>query len=204
MNTSFSVEKAIHVLSYLQQKTGVTDVRILLAYAFLADRYSIRTYAMPVLGEPHYYATESGPVPLQTMRVLEKDLIGTTLQERALFDSSIRQTSNEGVVIDTLQEYDLLSRADIEALDFASGHFKGLGVNDLVALTQQYPEWVKGEMELTSGSTMTAMCYEDFFDNPAPENLQEIHRILGYDDPFITHGPGTAVLALAKDVFLCS
>ena len=202
MNTSFSVEKAIHVLSHLQQKTGVTDVRILLAYAFLADRYSIRTYAMPVLGEPHYYATESGPVPLQTMRVLEE--IGPTFQERALLDSSTRQTSNEGVVIDTLQEYDLLSRADIEALDFAIAHFKGLGVNDLVALTQQYPEWVKGEMELTSGSTMTVMCYEDFFDNPAAENLQEIHRLLGCDDPFITCGPGTAALALAKDVFFCS
>jgi hypothetical protein len=46
--------------------------------------------------------------------------------------------------------------------------------------------------------------YEDFFDNPAAENLQEIHRLLGCDDPFITCGPGTAALALAKDVFFCS
>ena len=109
MNTSFSVEKAIHVLSYLQQKTGVTDVRILLAYAFLADRYSIRTYAMPVLGEPHYYATQSGPVPSQSMKVLKKDLPGITAQERVLLDSSICQTSEEAVVINTLEEYDLMS-----------------------------------------------------------------------------------------------
>lgn len=94
---------------------GLNHVRFLRAYAILADRYSMRTYAMPVLGESHYYAAKSGPVPSQRMGVLKKGLSGTTLQERVLLDSSIRQTSEESVVIDTLNEYDLMSNADIEA-----------------------------------------------------------------------------------------
>lgn len=192
------------MLSYLQRETVETHVKILLAYVFLADRYSMRKYAMPVLGEPQYYATQSGPVPSQTMKVLKKDLPGITAQERVLLDSSIRQTSEETVVINTLEEYDLLSKADIEALDFVIEHFKGLSVSDLMALTQQYPEWAKGEPQLTSGRKRVAMRYEDFFDNPEAENLQEIHRVLGCNDPFITQGPGVAALALAKEVFLFS
>lgn len=205
MNGLYSIEKAIQVLSYVQKGTSEKKYTLLLKYVFFADRYSIRKYAMPVLGEPRYYAMKKGPVASNTLDVLKKNvdrLPNITTQEKSMLEACIRQTDDYSVEIDTFDEYDLLSRADIESLDFVIEHFKGLSFNNMVELTHQYPEWAKVGPNLTPGRSRIAMRYEDFFENPEAENLQKIYRILHSDDPFTTAGPGVADLALAKDVYL--
>ena len=205
MNGLYSIEKAIQVLSYVQKGTSEKKYTLLLKYLFFADRYSIRKYAMPVLGEPRYYAMKRGPVASITLDVLTKkiDRLGNiTFQEKSMLDACIQETDDYTVEIVTFDEYDLLSKADIESLDFVIDHFKGLSFSNMVELTHQYPEWAKVGPQLTSGSKRVAMRYEDFFENPESENLQNIHRILHSDDPFTTAGPGVADLALAKDVYL--
>jgi hypothetical protein len=201
----YSIEKAIQVLSYMQKGTSENNYTLLLKYLFFADRYSIRKYAMPVLGEPRYYAMRRGPVASNTLDVLKKNvdrLPNITAQEKSMLDAYIQRPDMYTVKIDTFDEYDLLSKADIESLDFVIDHFKGLSFGNMIELTHQYPEWARVEQELTSGQKRVAMNYEDFFDNPEAEHLQKIQRILHSDDPFTTAGPGAADLALAKDVYL--
>jgi len=203
-NNLFSVEKVIQVLSYLQEHTEEKNYTILLKLIFFADRFSIRKYAIPVLHEPVYYAMKNGPVASRTYNMIKKDdffLAECSNEERNLVDKYINNLNYGEIKIGKIEEYDLLSNSDIESLDFVIENFKGLERIDIINLTHQYPEWAKYE-ELLKLSSRETMAYEDFFDNPRIENLENILKIAGIDDPFVSSSEQQADLSLTKEVFL--
>lgn len=200
--SSFSVEKALQTLAYLQKTTKESNYLKLLKYLYFAERYSIRYYASPILSD-HFCAMRNGPVASSTYNIIKKDdyfLSKLSSEERALVESSIEvDRPSEKVYISDISQQDLLSESDIEALDFAISTFGQFGRNKLIHLAHQFPEWKKFEKELsgTEYSKKRDMCYEDFFNNPSIEGSKGLGSTFKAD-PFEMD---QTELSLAKSEF---
>lgn len=203
MNTrSFSVEKALQTLAYLQRKTKEHNYLKLLKYLYFAERYSLRYYASPIVFD-HFCAMHNGPVASNTYNIIKRDdyyLSKLSSEERSLVERSILVNREaEKVSIIGIPKQDLLSDADIEALDFALSTFSQFGRNKLIHLAHQFPEWKKFEKELGGAEYMKKrdMCYEDFFSNPSSEGSEALGSSFS-SDPFEMD---QRELSLAKSVF---
>ena len=203
MNTcSFSVEKALQTIAYLQRKAKENNYLKLLKYLYFAERYSIRYYASPIVFD-HFCAMHNGPVASNTYNIIKKDdyyLSKLSSEERALVERSITvKRTVEKVYISNILKQDLLSDADVEALDFAVSTFSHFGREKLIHLAHQFPEWKKFEKELsgTAYNKKRDMCYEDFFKNPSIEGYDALGSSFKVD-PFEMD---QTELSLAKSVF---
>lgn len=202
-NNSFSVEKVIQVLSYLQEKSKIKNYQILIKYVFFADRYLIRKFATPLLDEPKYYAMKQGPVASITLDIITKDkshLYDISQDELNLIDNYI-DTKGYEATIKRIENYDLLSKADIEALEFVLNNFTGFDRETIIKITHQYPEWTKFNRGFINPRTRYAMSFDDFFMNPGNIERKEIFKILGAEDPFLTFGQNPEELSLAREAF---
>ena len=204
MNTSsFSVEKSLQTLAYLQRKTKEHNYHKLLKYLYFAERYSIRYYASPIVFD-NFCAMHNGPVASNTYNIIKKDdyyLSKLSSEERSLVESSVSvNRAAEKVNISGISKQDLLSNADIEALDFALSTFSQFGRDKLIHLAHQFPEWKKFEKEVSGSASMKKrdMCYEDFFSNPSSEGSEALERSF-LCDPFEMD---QRELSLAKSVFV--
>jgi len=200
--SSFSIEKALQTLAYLQKKTKENNYLKLLKYLYFAERYSIRYYASPILCD-HFCAMRNGPVASSTYNIIKKDdyfLSKLSSEERALVESSIEvDRPSEKVYISDISQQDLLSESDIEALDFAISTFGQFGRDAIIHLAHQFPEWKKFEKELagTDYKKKRDMCYEDFFKNPTVEEAKRLQSLFK-TDPFEMD---PTELSLAESVF---
>ena len=110
---------------------GKYNYMALLKLAFFADRYHLRNYARPVVGDI-YYAMKLGPVPSNLKDIIE-------LQD--LFKANIQKTDNYIVELKSSKKIDLtqLSNSDMEAINFSIDNFAFVGKKNEWALANLTP-----------------------------------------------------------------
>lgn len=188
MRFRFDALKAAHALNWFARQNGGSISKLLaLKLVFLADRYHLRSYARPVVGDT-YEAWVWGPVAQETYRLAQGQKPGL---EGVL--ALVRQGSKV-VSLQSLTDFDPahFSQTDQEALAFAWG----LNPADPWAaaeLTHAYPEWAQA---FKPGELHTPMPYASWFGAGNPAGLAQ----LGLDsDPF---AQDPALLAESRELLL--
>jgi uncharacterized phage-associated protein len=179
-----SCDKAVQALNFFARKSGDNRVNKMkaLKLVFFADRYHLRRYGRPIVGD-RYVAMLNGPVPS-----LAKDLAESTeylaVCDKEYADRFLSRTTGNLTVISLAPvDEDVFSDSDLEALDFAWTVFGGFGEFELRDITHAYPEWSKHKESIDGSSRKRSpMAYEDFFANADPTD--PLLARLGARDPF--------------------
>ncbi|MEW6488968.1 MAG: Panacea domain-containing protein [Thermodesulfobacteriota bacterium] len=164
-------EKATQALNFLALMNGgeINKMKAL-KLVFLADRYHLRKYGRPVIGD-EYFAMKQGPVASMAKDLADKNAWLDDC-EREYADRFLA-TSEDKLFLASASpvEEDVFSDSDLEALRFAWRAFGALSEWDLVNLTHAYPEWEKHGAGLTHGDCRRArMEYADFFLDADPRH----------------------------------
>ncbi|MBD5434637.1 MAG: SocA family protein [Treponema sp.] len=181
---SYSCEKALQALYYLQAKTQITDKMSLVKLLFFADRFHVRTFCIPMLCDS-YTAMRQGPVCSKTYDLIKKGQYFDYLPaSQRQFVSKNLSCKKETVVTVLDTGSDCLSVSDKIALDFSIEHFSQFERKDLSKISHAYPEWNRYKTILeTKFSNAEEMSYSDFFDNPEL-NDKYIQKYFNGIDPF--------------------
>lgn len=164
-------KKATQALNYFsRKKEGQINKMKAIKLIYLADRYHIRKYGRPIVGDI-YWAMKLGPVGSSTLNVAnlsEKDLDRESFKYAKEYISHPKgDTKKEGIISKKEVDLDVFSQTDIEAMEII---FKEFGDKDQFELakkiTHQYPEWSKFEDDIEKGKNRVMMSYLDFFSNP--------------------------------------
>jgi len=171
----FDFKKATQAVNYIARKstTQKVDKLKLMKLIWLADRFHLRKYGRPVIGDI-YWAMRLGPVPGAVKDIVDSS--GFPSIEKQYSEQYIKKVDDN--TIGSIAESDLrvFSETDIEALEFSLKHFGNRQPGGLVNLSHKYPEWKKFELSLKSGQvSRELMDYGDFFEDPAdlPHDLFE-------------------------------
>jgi len=169
LHFDLSHEKATQALNYFALENGgeINKMKAL-KLIYLADRYHLRKYGRPVVGDD-YWAMKQGPVASMTKDLADKNP-GLDECEREYADRYLT-TSEDKLYLTTASPVDtqVFSDSDEEALSFAWAAFRTLGEWELAELTHAYPEWDKHRESLASGTCKRArMDYADFFLDTEP------------------------------------
>ena len=167
MPFSFSHRKATQALNFFARKAGgrINKMKAL-KLVYFADRYHLRKYGRPVVGD-EYLAMNYGPVASGTKDLAEmSDFLG---EEEARYAKKFIQPSETGRAFSSVSKMDekVFSESDREALEFAWGRFGRTAEFALSKLTHRYPDWKRHEAALQSNVvTRVPMNYRDFLEDP--------------------------------------
>ena len=167
MPFSFSHRKATQALNFFARKAGgrINKMKAL-KLVYFADRYHLRKYGRPVVGD-EYLAMNYGPVASGTKDLAEmSDFLG---EEEARYAKKFIQPSETGRAFSSVSEVDekVFSESDREALTFAWTRFGRVDKFALSKLTHRYPDWKRHEAALQSNVvTRVPMNYRDFLEDP--------------------------------------
>ena len=172
LNIPAPVRKSTQALNYFARlsASGAPRAEInkmkALKLLFFADRYHLRKYGRSV-SDCAYFAMARGPVASEAKRVAE-DAKRLDPRSRSYARRFVRQ---KGDTFDytSVAEVDraVLSKTDIEALDFAWKNFGHYTEFELVEITHKYPEWKRHASKLRqNGHRRVEMDYADFFADP--------------------------------------
>lgn len=198
MHFELDAEKATQALNYFARKQHDHIISKLAAIklVFFADRYHLRRYGRPVVGDT-YYAMQLGPVASTVLAIADVSASSDVLAYASEYISSIPNPNGKPREIRSLREVDpeVFSRTDFEALEFAYDTFWEKNPYRMVDVTHVYPEWKRHEAALASGKEgrRQPMDYSDFFCNPDDELLKE----MGITDPYLDD---PEQLALTKEL----
>lgn len=172
LHISTSVRKSTQALNYFARlaASGAPRPELnklkALKLLFFADRYHIRKYGRPVTNSA-YFAMAKGPVASEAKHVAE-DAKRLGFHARNYARRFVRQkkdTFNYTSVAEV--DHAVLSKTDVEALDFAWGVFGHYSKFQLCEITHHYPEWKRHARTLQRGpNRRVPMDYADFFDDP--------------------------------------
>ncbi len=174
-------QKGIAFLETLLDKVGGEyNYMALLKLAFFADRYHIRNYARPIVGDI-YYALKLGPLPSNLRDIIDVQVFSDANIVRSNKDFyTIRLKSNK---IDMTA----FSKSDLEAIDFSIEYFSKIGKDQykIANLTHAYPEWerYKNQFLGIGINSRFEMDYADFLKNAHPNHIE--FQKLQFRDPFI-------------------
>ncbi|MGI8481090.1 MAG: Panacea domain-containing protein [Chthoniobacterales bacterium] len=147
-----------------------------LKLVYFADRYHLRKYGRPVVGD-EYVAMNYGPVASGTKDVAEmSDFLG---QEEGRYARKFIEPSESGLAYSSVADVDkkVFSESDREALRFAWDRFGRVEKYALSKLTHRYPDWKKHEAALKSKVvSRVPMNYRDFLQDPEG-NAEPCHRL---------------------------
>ncbi|MBF0541334.1 MAG: SocA family protein [Nitrospirae bacterium] len=144
----------IEAVHYLLDKLGTCDKIKLIKLIFFADKYHLTRYGRSITHDT-YFAMPLG-------------IVGSTLKDILSFNSNMLSKQEFKDVSDFIEKidennfkskknieysYDMLSETDIEALDFIINNFGNKTQWELSEYSHKYPEWLKYEDELTSGTS---------------------------------------------------
>ena len=193
----FSVSKTLQVLSYIQQKSGRTDMLSLLKFCFFADRKMLRTFGIPIL-EDKYFALKFGPVCSQTKNILQQDFdyLYVNKADEELIKTKVIITGAHDMKIASLKDSSL-SKAEKKVLDFVIDTFGTFAPFELVEITHDYPEWKRWENSLSATNQSELMDYADFFKNPV--ETPALDKYFDSKDPFEESSEN---LEIAKSMYL--
>ena len=177
MPFSFSHRKATQALNFFAHRAGGSINKMkALKLVYFADRYHLRKYGRPVVGD-EYLAMNYGPVASGTKDLVEmSDFLGE--EEKTYAKRFIRPTETS-LGYSSVADVDakVLSESDREALQFAWSHFGRVEKYALAKLTHRYPDWKRHEPALRSKVVSRApMNYRDFLEDP-PAGVDPCHRL---------------------------
>lgn len=168
---TYREERAVQVLDYLANKLMGKRLSKLnaLKLVYLADRYHLRKYGMPILRD-EYYAMNYGPVASRTKRLIEQIGKDPSITDFISVERGSRRTSSgrDVMYIASVRKPNLeqLSKTEVQALNVALTQWPLH--DDLVRFTHLFPEWKSAESKLKAGASRVKMDYLDFF-KPCPE-----------------------------------
>jgi uncharacterized phage-associated protein len=169
MPFSFSHRKATQALNCFARKAGGSINKMkALKLVYFADRYHLRKYGRPVVGD-EYLAMNYGPVASGTKDLAEmSDFLGG---EEERYAKRFIRPAGSAITYTSVHDVDekVLSESDREALEFAWKRFGRTAEFALSKLTHRYPDWKKHEPALASKTVSRApMNYRDFLEDPPP------------------------------------
>jgi uncharacterized phage-associated protein len=176
MPFQFSYRKATQALNFLARKAGGSIHKLrALKLVYFADRYHLRRYGRPVIGD-EYLAMQYGPVPSSTKDIAElSDFLGR--EERAYAKAFIQPTTGNSYKSRAEVETSVFSLSDQEALAWAWERFGRTPRFGLAELTHHYPEWKRHEAGLNAKVVSRApMNYRDFLEDP-PTRFDPCHPL---------------------------
>lgn len=167
MPFSFSHRKATQALNFFAAKAGgkINKMKAL-KLVYFADRYHLRRYGRPVVGD-EYLAMNYGPVASGTKDLAEmSDFLGE--EERRYAKRFIAPSETQLAVSSVADvEEKVFSESDREALNFAWRRFGRVDKYALSEITHAYPEWKRHEPALRSKvASRVPMNYRDFLRDP--------------------------------------
>jgi uncharacterized phage-associated protein len=139
--------KIIQALCYLLSKIKKADKLSLIKLLFLVDKYHLIRYGRTVTND-EYWAMKIGPVGTTAKDILNFDedfLTKTGLKYAQENLKKVGQHVFEKGASCGIDEFDMLSETDIEALDFIIKKFGRMNKRDLIKYTHNYPEWKQYE-----------------------------------------------------------
>lgn len=167
MPFSFSHRKATQALNFFARKAGGSINKMkALKLVYFADRYHLRKYGRPVVGD-EYLAMNYGPVASGTKDLAEmSDFLG---EDEARYAKKFIAPSETGRAFGSLAALDekVFSESDRESLAFAWSRFGRADKFALSKLTHRYPDWKKHAQALDSKTvSRVPMSYRDFLEDP--------------------------------------
>lgn len=172
LNVPTPVRKSTQALNYFAHKaaTGSPLAELnkmkALKLLFFADRYHLRKFGRPV-SDCAYFAMKNGPVASEAKRIAEESSLLPAVA-RGYARRYVRRKDNFRYSSVSEVDHAVLSKSDIEALDFAWKNFGHYSEFELVEITHQYPEWRRHASKLRrDGHKRIEMNYADFFAEPA-------------------------------------
>jgi hypothetical protein len=178
----FNIEKIIQILAYIQRETRTRSKLEMIKYLFLSDRANMRRN-FSFISRDRYFALKYGPVAAGTLDLLNKEdaFFNYPEDELLLIDKIDIIDNRERQINETAM--DLLSKNEIDSLDFAINTFKG---TRLVEVTHEYPEWKRYkdlfDKRLTSQEPIIMM---DFFTNPVLDDSPYLKKTFGKDPMYL-------------------
>lgn len=163
-------KKSVQAMNYLaRKKDGQINKMKAIKLIYFADRYHIRKYGRPVIGD-QYWAMKLGPVASHTLDTaelnsgLEKDC----LQYAKTFISHPKgDVKMLNIISKDKVDLKVFSQTDIEALETAYKEFGDKDQFELADISHKYPEWLKHKKEIeVDKKRRVKMDYLDFFANP--------------------------------------
>jgi len=181
------IPATIEALCYLLSKLGKADKIFLVKLMYLADKYHLMNYGRTITND-EFLAFENGPAGSRTTDILEFDpyVLGKNL---FLAKSLIKKGEGHQYLPGSKcrdHEIEMLSRSDIEALDFVIAKFGKMNQWDLVDYTHTFHEWKQYEdkfkrhitrRERISTEEVLSNPKDEYF-NVSEEHLQECREIL--------------------------
>jgi len=166
----FDSEKATQALNFLATlEGGKINKMKALKLIWLADRYHLRKYGRPIVGDI-YYAMKNGPVPslMKDIAQLSERLSGGILEYAKMY---IRPLSSYEFTSLRKPDKSVFSTTDIEALNAVYKEFGWMSPFQLADYSHHYPEWGKQEKKLEDRKSVP-MKYDDFFEDPKEINVE--------------------------------
>lgn len=167
--------KAVEVILWLAERQDPIDFYHVLKVVFFADKFHLNNYGRPIVGDT-YEAKNHGPVAKTIYDILKQD----ALELQAL--DAYSEGANAGPPFEIRNRYwvhpnrpadkKLLSRSDIEALQWAFEKYGAMSFRKLEQITHDDPSWKNAY------NAGVIMAYEDFLDDGPSreariEDLQE-------------------------------
>lgn len=189
MPFTFSHRKATQALNFFARSAGGSLNKLkALKLVFFADRYHLRRYGRPVIGD-EYLAMNYGPVPSGTKDVAEmSEFLGEG--EASYAQAFLRPVDRYTFSSAQPPEEPVFSPSDREALAWAWAKFGGLDGFALAELTHAYPEWKRHEEALKAKLESRApMNYRDFLLDP-PAGFEPCHPLTEAEREAVAEGIG--------------
>ncbi|HEY9585549.1 MAG TPA: Panacea domain-containing protein [Candidatus Paceibacterota bacterium] len=165
-------KKTTQAINYFaRKKEGQINKMKAIKLIYLADRYHLRKYGRPVIGDA-YWAMKLGPVGSYTLNVAnlsEENLDRECLRyAREYLGHPKNDSKNQEMLSKKEVDMETFSQTDIEAFERIYQEFGDKDQFELArVITHGYPEWSKFRKDIESGKTRRArMDYMDFFKNP--------------------------------------
>jgi uncharacterized phage-associated protein len=171
LNIPAAVRKSTQALNYFARLAASGSPRAeinkmkALKLLFFADRFHLRKYGRTV-SDCAYFAMARGPVASEAKSVAEESSLLPS-SSRAYARRYVRR--KDAYCYSSTAEVDaaVLSKTDMEALDFAWQTFGHYTEFELVEITHRYPEWRRHAGKLRqSGHRRVEMDHTDFFADP--------------------------------------
>ncbi|GHV91681.1 hypothetical protein AGMMS50268_21840 [Spirochaetia bacterium] len=177
----FNIEKIVQTFAYLQRLSGTTSKLALIKYLFFADRLHLRRH-LTLISHDIYYAFKLGPVATSALDVLNvnKEYLDNFSTDELFHLEKIKKI-NQGTRIINETGTDLLSKNELESLDFSVNTFKGC---NLVNISHDYPEWKRYENLFNDHLVnKEPILISDFFTNPDMNNSPALKKYFNGIDP---------------------
>jgi len=167
-------KKSTQAINYFANKRdGRINKMKAIKLIWLADRYHLRKYGRPVIGDT-YWAMKFGPVASEALRIADQD---SRLSVGCLkyISKYLKINGNDEKVRNLVSRHDVdlgvFSQTDIEALETVFNEYGDRDQFELADISHSFPEWSKHEDEIASGEKRVLMSYSDFFSHSKSSNV---------------------------------